>query len=119
IEVVTQKFVDDAHANGLGVWVWFNYEVEDGPASWVRLMGLGVDGILTGKPAEAEPYIAAANAAAAAAVTTTSVPVTTPEVAALANTGNDKFLWALGIGTSILGAVFVFVGRRRPSTLSR
>ena len=119
IEVVTQKFVDDAHANGLGVWVWFNDEVEDGPASWVRLMGLGVDGILTGKPAEAEPYIAAANAAAAVAVTTTSVPVTTPEVASLANTGNDKFLWALGFGTSILGAVFVFVGRRRPSTLSR
>jgi glycerophosphoryl diester phosphodiesterase len=118
IEVVTQKFVDDAHANGLGVWVWFNDEVEDGPATWVRLMGLGVDGILTGKPAEAEPYIAAANAAAALAVTTTTAPVTTPEVAALANTGNDQLFWALGIGTAILGAIFVFIGRRRPAALS-
>lgn len=119
IEVVTQQFVDDAHANGLGVWVWFNGDEDDVPATWVRLMALGVDGILTGKPAEAEPYIAAANAAAALAVTTTTAPVNTPEVAALANTGNDNFLWAVGVSTLIVGAMFGLAGRRRPTTLSR
>ena len=118
IEVVTQKFVDDAHANGLGVWVWFNGDEDDVPATWVRLMGLGVDGILTGKPAEAEPYIAAANAAAAVAVTTTSVPASAPEIAALANTGNDNSLWALGISATFIGAVLVYATRRRAATIS-
>lgn len=117
IEVVARKFVDDAHANGLGVWVWFNDEVEDGPATWVRMMGLGVDGILTGKPAEAEPYIAAANAAAAVAVTTTSLPASAPEIATLANTGNDNSLWALGISATFIGAVLVCATRRRAAAI--
>jgi len=119
IEVVTQKFVDDAHANGLVVWVWFNGDEDDVPDTWVRLMGLGVDGILTGKPAEAEPYIAAANAAAAVAVTTTSVPASAPEIAALANTGNDNSLWALGISATFIGAVLVYATRRRAAAISR
>ena len=50
IEVVSQKFVDDAHAANLAVWVWFNGTDDDVPAEWNRLLDLGVDGLITGKP---------------------------------------------------------------------
>jgi len=57
IEVVTQQFVDDAHANDLAVWVWFNGNEDDAPAEWQRLVNLGVDALLTGKPRAAETTI--------------------------------------------------------------
>ncbi|MDH3708221.1 MAG: glycerophosphodiester phosphodiesterase family protein, partial [Acidimicrobiia bacterium] len=59
IEVVTQQFVDDAHAAGLAVWVWFNGTDDDSPETWRHLIDLGVDALLTGKPAAAEPVIEA------------------------------------------------------------
>ncbi len=57
IEVVTQQFVDDAHADGLAVWVWFNGNDDDQPLEWQRLLALGVDALLTGKPAAAQHTI--------------------------------------------------------------
>lgn len=63
IEVVTRQFVDDAHANGLAVWVWFNGNDDDSEAVWQHLIDIGVDALLTGKPAAAQQVIEA-NAAA-------------------------------------------------------
>ncbi len=60
IEVVTQQFVDDAHADGLAVWVWFNGTEDDAPDEWRRLLSLGVDALLTGKPRAAQATILAA-----------------------------------------------------------
>ncbi len=57
IQVVTQQFVDDAHANDLAVWVWFNGNDDDQAVEWQRLVDLGVDALLTGKPAAAETVI--------------------------------------------------------------
>lgn len=65
IEVVTQQFVDDAHADGLAVWVWFNGNDDDQPAEWARLLDLGIDALLTGKPAAAQATIGAGAFAAA------------------------------------------------------
>ncbi len=59
IEVVTRQFVDDAHADGLAVWVWFNGTDDDAPAEWDRLVDLGVDALLTGKPAAAQSLLVA------------------------------------------------------------
>ena len=50
IPVVTQDFVDDAHANGVAVHVW---TINDCPQmQW--LIGLGVDGIMTDVPSVLE-----------------------------------------------------------------
>ncbi len=57
IEVVTQQFVDDAHADGLAVWVWFNGTDDDAPDEWNRLVDLGVDALLTGKPKAAQALL--------------------------------------------------------------
>lgn len=57
IEVVTQQFVDDAHAADLAVWVWFNGTDDDSPDTWQHLIDIGVDALLTGKPAAAEEVI--------------------------------------------------------------
>ena len=57
IDVVTQQFVDDAHANGLAVWVWFNGNEEENPVMWQSLIDLGVDALLTGKPRQAQALI--------------------------------------------------------------
>ena len=75
IEVVTQQFVDDAHANGLAVWVWFNGNDDDSPTVWEHLIDLGVDALLTGKPALAQQTIDARGVAfrAAPEVTTDGV----------------------------------------------
>lgn len=75
IEVVSRQFVDDAHANGLAVWVWFNGNDDDAPAEWQRLMDLGVDALLTGKPRLAQAELEARAAQFAAAPTVApSVP---------------------------------------------
>ena len=70
IEVVTQDFVDDAHANGLAVWVWFNGNDDDTEIVWQHLIDLGVDALLTGKPAAAEATIEAADVGFAVATHT-------------------------------------------------
>lgn len=59
IEVVTRQLVEDAHANGLAVWVWFNGNDDDSPVVWDHLIDLGVDGLVTGKPQQAQRTIAA------------------------------------------------------------
>ncbi|WP_052368119.1 glycerophosphodiester phosphodiesterase family protein [Algiphilus aromaticivorans] len=46
IEVVTQDFIDDAHAVGLAVHVW---TIDDCP-TMVELLEMGVDGIMTDRP---------------------------------------------------------------------
>lgn len=46
IEVVTQDFIDDAHANGLAVHVW---TINDRP-TMEALIDMGVDGIMTDVP---------------------------------------------------------------------
>ena len=66
IEVVTPKFVADAHAAGLKVYVWFNGVDDDVPEVWARLLAMGVDGLDTARPAAAEPLIAAENVRRAA-----------------------------------------------------
>lgn len=67
IEVVTQDFVDRAHADGLAVWVWFNGNDDDSAPEWQRLIDLGVDALLTGKPAAAQVVIDANHAGFTAA----------------------------------------------------
>ena len=80
IEVVSRQFVDDAHANGLAVWVWFNGNDDDAPAEWQRLMDLGVDALLTGKPRLAQAELTARDAAFTAA----------PEVGPAARAGRRR-----------------------------
>lgn len=46
IEVVTQDFIDDVHAAGLAVHVW---TIDDCP-TMVKLLEMGVDGIMTDRP---------------------------------------------------------------------
>jgi glycerophosphoryl diester phosphodiesterase len=62
IEVVTQEFVDDAHDAELAVWVWFNGNDDDSPGVWQHLIDIGVDALLTGKPAAAQTVIDANDA---------------------------------------------------------
>lgn len=63
LDIVTQQFVDDAHAVDLAVWVWFNGNDDDVPAEWNRLMDLGVDGLITGKPQQLQAVLDARGAA--------------------------------------------------------
>ncbi len=57
IDVVSQKFVDDAHAAHLAVWVWFNGNDDDVASEWNRLLDLGVDGLITGKPRQLQAVL--------------------------------------------------------------
>ena len=55
VTVVTKDFVDDAHANGLAVHVWTINDVEQMKA----LIEMGVDGIMTDRPAVLEELLTA------------------------------------------------------------
>ena len=57
IDVVSQKFVDDAHSAHLAVWVWFNGNDDDVASEWNRLLDLGVDGLITGKPRQLQAVL--------------------------------------------------------------
>ena len=57
IDVVSQKFVDDAHSAHLAVWVWFNGNDDDVASEWNRLLDLGVDGLMTGKPRQLQAVL--------------------------------------------------------------
>ena len=57
IPVVSQQFVDDAHAVHMAVWVWFNGNDDDVASEWNRLLDLGVDGLITGKPAQLQAVL--------------------------------------------------------------
>lgn len=48
LPVVSQDFVDDAHASGLAVHVWTINDCEE----MKNLLALGVDGIMTDAPAQ-------------------------------------------------------------------
>ena len=61
IDVVSQKFVTDAHAAHLAVWVWFNGNDDDVASEWNRLLDLGVDGLITGKPGQLQAVLDARN----------------------------------------------------------
>ncbi len=58
IPVVSQDFVDDAHAQGLAVHVWTVNDCED----MRRLLALGVDGIMTDAPSRLARLLAQAEA---------------------------------------------------------
>lgn len=51
--VVSQRFVQDAHAAGLGVQVW----TVDGKADAERLLGWGVDALITDRPDIIVPFV--------------------------------------------------------------
>lgn len=57
IPVVSKQFVDDAHAVGLAVHVWFNGSDDDVPEVWGQLLDDGVDGFITGKPAQLQTFL--------------------------------------------------------------
>ncbi len=57
IDVVSQQFVDDAHRARLAVWVWFNGNDDDVASEWNRLLDLGVDGLITGKPRQLQQVL--------------------------------------------------------------
>lgn len=57
IPVVSKQFVDDAHAVHLAVYVWFNGSDDDVPAVWDQLLADGVDGFITGKPAQLQAFL--------------------------------------------------------------
>ena len=57
IDVVSQRFVTDAHAAHLAVWVWFNGNDDDVASEWNRLLDLGVDGLITGKPRQLQAVL--------------------------------------------------------------
>lgn len=51
IEVVSPQMVADAHRFGLAVHVWLNGNDEENDAFYRRLLDMGVDGVIVGKPA--------------------------------------------------------------------
>lgn len=53
IQVVDEDFVADAHANGYAVHVW----VVDDPGTWDWLVDIGVDGIMTDRPADLRTFL--------------------------------------------------------------
>lgn len=62
LDIVTQQMVDDAHASRLAVWVWFNGNDDDVASEWNRLLDLGVDGLITGKPRQLQAVLDARDA---------------------------------------------------------
>lgn len=62
LDIVTQQMVDDAHASNLAVWVWFNGNDDDVASEWNRLLDLGVDGLITGKPRQLQVVLDARDA---------------------------------------------------------
>jgi glycerophosphoryl diester phosphodiesterase/PKD repeat protein len=54
VHVVTEDFVDNAHANGLAVHVWLNGNPTENDETYNRLIDLGVDGIMTDRPTKLE-----------------------------------------------------------------
>jgi glycerophosphoryl diester phosphodiesterase len=59
IEVPTQDFVANAHANGLAVHVWLNSDEEENATTYGSLVDNGVDGIMTDFPSRLEALLAA------------------------------------------------------------
>jgi glycerophosphoryl diester phosphodiesterase len=55
--VISRRFVDDAHEAGLGVQVWTVDTVEDAQ----RLVGWGVDGLITDRPDLLVPFVRRSN----------------------------------------------------------
>jgi glycerophosphoryl diester phosphodiesterase len=55
--VISRRFVDDAHEAGLGVQVWTVDTVEDAQ----RLIGWGVDGLITDRPDLLVPFVRRSN----------------------------------------------------------
>lgn len=51
---LTGSLVCDLHARGYKVWAW----TADEPADWQRLLGYGIDGIITDRPARLAAYLA-------------------------------------------------------------
>lgn len=62
LDIVTRQMVDDAHASRLAVWVWFNGNDDDVASEWNRLLDLGVDGLITGKPRQLQAVLDAREA---------------------------------------------------------
>lgn len=59
VEVLTAENVAKAHDDGLEVWVWMDSPREQENEDFYRsLVDLGVDGLIAGRPAEAEAAIA-------------------------------------------------------------
>lgn len=50
IEVVTPQFVEDAHRNGLAVWVWMDSHQRENADFYNHLIDMGVDGINAARP---------------------------------------------------------------------
>lgn len=57
VTVVTKEFVDDAHAAGLAVWVWFQGRSQENAEFYEEMIDLGVDGILGAAPQVARDTI--------------------------------------------------------------
>lgn len=113
IEVVTPKFVADAHAAGLLVYVWFDGADDDVASEWQRLLAMGVDGLDTARPGAAEPYVAAENARRAAAATTTTTTAPAPVPTLPATGGATGATIVLGVAAMALGAGLRRIGVRR------
>ncbi len=92
LDIVTQEMVDDAHESHLAVWVWFNGNDDDVASEWNRLLDLGVDGLITGKPRQLQAVLDARDASFRTALDVgptvrfrrgdLRVPVTCPALAA-------------------------------------
>ena len=57
IEVLTPQFVSDTHDDGAAVWAWFNGNDDDVESEWGRLLDMGVDGLITGKPKRLQTFL--------------------------------------------------------------
>ncbi|MSO38108.1 MAG: glycerophosphodiester phosphodiesterase [Acidimicrobiia bacterium] len=57
IEVLTRQFVSDAHDDGGAVWAWFNGNDDDVESEWGRLLDMGVDGLITGRPKRLQTFL--------------------------------------------------------------
>lgn len=58
VEVLTPANIEKAHADGLEVWVWMDTPREQENEAFYRsLIELGIDGIIAGRPGEAEAAI--------------------------------------------------------------
>ncbi len=61
VEVLTPVTLSRAHDQGFAIWVWMNTDQQESLEYYSQLVGMGVDGLIAGRPEKAAEAIATPN----------------------------------------------------------